>query len=84
VERNLDREFERERWRGVIERRTMEHEEELRKFWDWKDDIEGRVAAAVKKIEVIDTKAKVGIAIFAAGGSVAGGIIVALVQHALK
>ena len=64
-------------WKGRTDQRGNEHQEELRKLWDLADQIEGDVAAIDKRIAVIETK----VAIFAALGSIVGGIITALVQR---
>lgn len=73
-----------ERWRGDIGRRVLDHEEDLRKLWDSKAEAEIDTArwreGVAARFAVLETK----IAGFAALGALAGGAVVALIQHLLK
>jgi len=66
-----------DRWRGETDATAAQHEEELRKLWDWKDVIEQRLSGAMGDIRVLNAK----VAIAAALGSLAGGAILAAVQR---
>ena len=57
-------------WRGRKDAEVMQHEEELRKLWDWQE-------MAAQDITALKTK----MAIAAAMGSIIGGGIVSAFQH---
>ena len=76
-----DREWER--WRGASDTRAQQHEEELRKLWDWKESSDRETALwrehVSSKFAVVETK----IATFAALGAVAGGLLATFIQKLL-
>lgn len=84
---DIEREFERERWRGQTDRRSMDHEEDLRKLWLRADDADERISELAKTLAVIDKSVAVvdaRLALLCAGGSFVGGALVAFAQHFLK
>lgn len=84
VPNGSDRDGDWWRWRGGKDQEVAQHEEELRKFWDWKAQTEASTArwreTVSARFSVIETK----LAAFAALGAVAGGLLATFIQHLFK